>query len=115
MSPTKSQTRTLLSLLHVACESIGVQRHQIEFEAPGKFTLADFGLEVQFDDNGSTPLWIIRETYKTISLSTSEGRNVEKIVASIPVADYTTVAQQIATRVAQQLIELALDGELTGA
>lgn len=115
MNSLKPQTRSLLPLLHVACESIGVHRHQIEISSPNRVSLPDFGLEALLDETGPTRLWVIRETYKLISLINPEGRNVEKIVASIPAADHATVAQHIATRVAQQLIEIALDGELTGA
>ncbi len=104
----------MLSLLRVGAEAIGIQPHQIVSGGAAHFELPDFGIDVRIERQKSGDLWVARERYKSITLGNREGTAVEKVVISAGVDDVAMVAQAVVLKAAQQMVELALDGELAG-
>lgn len=108
--------RRMLTLVRVACEAVGVQSRQITIRSKDQIELEDFGITVTRTDgkaNGApAKVWVVKEKYKIFALM-RKPREVEEDVLSTPIDDMDSVAKSVATVCARQMIELAIDAELS--
>lgn len=108
--------RKMLMMMRVACEAIGVQSRQISIKNSDQIEIEDFGVSVTRKDgdvNGSpAKVWVVTERYKVFALM-RKPREREEDVLTASMDDVSSVAAKVAEVCARQMIELAIDAELS--